>query len=245
MAYTTQDIIDRARIYVDDNHKVTDGWKQPADWLALAKPEILAVYRKWVRESLVSYNTLDAVVSTPPSQILPGQPLAIIGVAQQNGNSFRLLQPAMSQYGRNPYWESGVASPALTWTASISPFPDVNGNPNYSVTLHPPDTASGYFIRYMRFPDYALLSNFIIAPDGYEDYMALRIARKALASEGASSQAIEKLIMQAETDMKMDSLSNTQGDGPKVRIVRPYNKQRIFSNPVVGWPTNPAFWFYP
>src|SRR6185503_15036274 len=101
-----------------------------------------------------------------------------------------------------------------------------------------------YQVKYIRFPEINALDKFVILPEGYEDYVALRLARKALASEGASSQAIERLISNAEADIKMDSFSNTQGDGPKVRVVRPYYKQRLFANNLT-WPLSPAAWFYP
>lgn len=245
MAYTIQNIIDRTRIYVDDNHKVTDGWKEPADWLLLARPEIIAVYKKWLRESLISFSTLDGTITSGSFVFPAGVPiLAVLGVAQQTGQQFRLLQSAMSQYGRAPFWESGVSSTATTWTIATDVFPDGNGDPQTTLDIHPPDSSAGYLVRYIRCPEISTLDKFIIAPEGYEDYMALRIARKALASEGASSQAIERLIISAEADMKMDSLSNTQGDGPKVRITRPYNVQRMMSGSNV-WPNNPMFWYYP
>lgn len=246
MAITIQNAIDLAKIYVDDNHKATDGWKEPADWLSMIRPELLALYRKWVRESLLAFSNLDASF-TGPTYTFPAAdpPLAIVGVAQQNGSSFRLIQPAMSQFGRAPYWESGIVTPALTWTSEIDVNPDGNGDPTWRLQLHPPDTAAGYIVRYIKFPDTSALDKFIILPVGYEDYLALRLARKALASEGASSQAIEKLIVQAEADIRMDSFANTQGNAPKIRIVRPYNKQRIYSSPSNTWPLNPAFWFYP
>lgn len=246
MAYTIQDVIDRAKIYVDDNHKVTDGWKQPADWLAMIRPELAAVYRKWVRESLISFNTLDGIISnavfTWPDT---APPLAILGVAQQVGTQFRMLQYAQSYYGRNPFWEAGTPSIATTWTSVVDTNPAGDGNPVYSLAIHPPDPAAGYLVRYIKFPDMSALDKFVILPEGHEDYLALRLAKKALASEGASSQAIERLIIQAESDIKMEALSNAQGDGPRVRIVRPFNKQRLFNRYNSIWPTSPMLWFYP
>ena len=246
MAYTIQNIIDRARLYVDDNHKVTDGWKEPADWLDLVKSEFANIYRKWVRESVISFSPITGIF-TGPSFVFPTTPLAIMGVAQTVGTQIRLIPSAMSEYGRQPYWDDAVVVPnntGLTWTTAVDVFPDGSGNPQYSLTLHPPDTAGGYQVKYIRFPEINALDKFVILPEGYEDYVALRLARKALASEGASSQAIERLISNAEADIKMDSFSNTQGDGPKVRIVRPYYKQRLFANNLT-WPLSPAAWFYP
>lgn len=245
MGYTIQNVIDRAKIYVDDNHKVTDGWKEPADWLAIARPELISVYRKWVRESMVAYNPLTAPFTGPTftfSGTIP--PLAILGVAQVNGTQTRFIQSAMSEYGRQPYFDDTTTGIAITWTSGIDPFPDGNGDLTYSLTLHPPDTSSGYIVKYIRYPEVSALDKFVMVPEGYEDYIALRIARKALASEGASSQALERLIISAEAEIKMDSLSNTQGDGPKVRVVRSYNKQRFYSNSTM-WPLNPLYWFYP
>jgi hypothetical protein len=87
----------------------------------------------------------------------------------------------------------------------------------------------------------SLASVIFYAPEGYDDYLALRLARKALASEGSSSQSIEKLIMEAELAMKMDTLSNPMGDAPKVRVVRPFNRRSLSTN---TWQVNPYSWFY-
>jgi hypothetical protein len=246
MAYTIQNIIDRARIYVDDNHKTTDGWKQPADWLDLAKSELVAIYRKWVRESIISFSPISGLF-TGPSFTFPTTPLAIIGVAQTIGTQVRVIPSAMSQFGRQPFWDDAVTVPnntGTTWTAAADVFPDGDGDIQYTLTLHPPDTADGYQVKYIRFPEFNALDKFVILPEGYEDYVALRLAKKALASEGASSQAIERLLISAEAEIKMDSFSNVQGDGPKVRIVRPFSRQLFFSNKV-AWPFSPSLWFFP
>lgn len=240
MAFTIQDTIDRARIYLDDNHKATDGWKEPADWLDIIQPELRAIYRKWVRESLISFTPIDGIISAA-AFTYTSPPLAILGVAQQSGNIFRLLPSAMAHYGRAPFWESGTPTTAAFWTASVDTFPTGSGEPQYSVNLHPPDTATGYKVRYINFPSMGNLSDFIILPPGHEDYVALRLSRKGLASEGASSQAIERLIINAEAEIKMEAFSNNLGGGPKVRIVRPFAKQRQFTT----WPNNPMYWYYP
>lgn len=265
--FTAQNIVDRARIYVDDNNKVTDGWKRPEDWLAMLKPEIRACYRKWVRENIISYEYVDATFTGPKYAFLhPGpvttvsMPLAIIGVAQNMGNCYRVLAPASSQLGRGHIWDnpSGPTSVATTWTASWSILPNdlednrvpenfpVGDTGFFAVSLHPPDTASNYVVRYIHDPFFGsgaiFDSNYRLdLPDGFEDYVAMRLARKALASEGASSQALERLILQAEADQRMEGLGNQIGDAPKVRRVQSFGR-RLYNT---SWEVSPQRWYYP
>lgn len=237
MPITTQDVINRARIYVDDNHKVTDGWKQPADWLAIAGPEIIACYRKWVREGIVSLATVDSAFTGPNYTFTAGV-IAITDVVESLGfGSYRKVEPASSVYGREPFWDNtiGTQGNSQYWTAAF-------GTTGYVLKLHPPDTAS-YLVRNIPEPDISTLASILYLPTGLEDYVALRIARKALASEGASSQAIERLLMVAEAEWKMLSLGTTLGDAPRVRITRrPHwgSNSRMFT-----WQANPYFWYYP
>lgn len=237
MPITTQDVINRARIYVDDNHKVTDGWKQPADWLSIAGPEIIACYRKWVREGVVALATVDSAF-TGPGYTFPAGVIAITDVVENLGSgSYRKVESASSVYGREPFWDSttGTQGSSQYWTAAF-------GTTGYTLKLHPPDTAA-YIVRNIPEPDISTLTSVLYLPTGLEDYVALRVARKALASEGSSSQSIERLITVAEAEWKMLSLGTVQGDGPRVRIT---HKPKWGSNSRhFTWQTNPYFWYYP
>lgn len=253
---TIQDVIDSARIYVDDNHKVTEGWKTPADWLKIARPEILMTYRKWVREGVISLNYADTNF-TGPQVIFEDDssiPLAIIGVAENMGNGkFRLLQPSQATYGRAPFWDTNLSNlnGAMYWTSGFNYFvgsadPEGTGHPplsfgKYVIDVKPADSNS-YVARTIPQPRTASLIDDIRCPDGLDDYIALRIARKALASEGSSSQAVDKLIAIAEAEWKMNSFGTAIGDAPKVRI-NTRNNCHQFS--FFDWPHNPYFWYYP
>lgn len=254
--YSYLDIINRAKIYVDDNNKVTEGWKRLDDWLAILRPEVLACYRKWIREGLISLSWVDETFTGPTHAFanINYAPLCIIGVVQNMGSYYRPVLPAQAQLGRAPFFQpNSIAGLATTWTASfgfvgedVNIIPDNENMGIYQLRLHPPDTSSNYIVRYIPEPFVPTLVSSLstvvfFAPEGYDDYLALRLARKAIASEGGSSQAIEKLIMVAELDMKMDTLSNPMGEAPKVRVVKPFNRQALGSNP---WQVNPYNWFY-
>lgn len=249
--YTIQNLIDRARIYVDDNQKVTKGWKQPEDWLTIAKPEIINCYRKWIREGLIALEWVDTQFTGPIFQFPDKLPMVILGVAQLTSNGWRRLLPGQILFGRAPFEDApgNIVGPATHWGASLgfvpveSDIPDVGLPGIYQVRLHPPDTAANYYVRYIPEPIMTLTS-IVYVPEGFEDYICLLIARKALASEGASSQAIERLIMKAESDMKLASLSNPEGDAPKVRITRSYRRKALDAS-INPYRTNPYNWYYP
>lgn len=252
MTYTYQELIDRVKIYVDDNSKVSSGWKQPADWLKILLPELVSVYRKFVRQGIISLRHIDVPFIGPPIFEFLGPPdtplpIAIIGVAQLVGSTYRVLQPASSQLGKAPFWDANVTTPATTWTCSFNQDTADTAQAAiiqgiYQLDLHPPDTAGGYFCRYVPMPTLATdLTGTVYLPPGYEDYVCLRVARKALASEGQSSQAIERLIMMAEADMTMDTFSLPMGDAPKVRVVKSFHKKMFQSN---TFQVNPYYWYY-
>lgn len=227
---------------MDDNHKVSDGWKKPADWITLATPEILACYRKWIREGLISVASTDLAFTS--STVLLTDPFAILDVVQSLGSgNYRGITPAQSTYGREPFWDNTVsnAGASLYWTAEmVTNDGDVNIGKTI-LTLHPP-TAGNFIIRYIQQPLIADGAT-IYLPSGLDDYVALRIARKALASEGASSQAIGQLITVAEQEMKMDLFGKSSGDGPKVRINRSNSCGR-FTRDAFTWNVNPYNWYY-
>lgn len=256
--YSYLDIINRARIYIDDklNTPQTQGAWKTDDWLALLRPEVIACYKKWLREGLISLEWVDQQFTGPTFLWDNAEtvPMCIIGVAQDMGNYMRPVMPAQAEMGRAPWYpRTNTYGPATTWTASfsfVSPSmtdePDVGEPGKYQLKLHPPDTASNYIVRYIPEPLVPLLANQassvkFYAPEGYDDYLALRLARKMLAAENSSSQSIERLIMQAESDMKMDSLANPMNDAPKVRIVRPFGRRGVDTSP---WQTTPLNWFY-
>lgn len=256
--YSYLDIINRARIYIDDklNTPQTQGAWKTEDWLAVMRPEVIACYKKWLREGLISLEWVDQQFIGPVHlwDDESTTPMCIVGVAQDMGSYMRPVMPGQAQFGRAPWYpRTNNYGPATTWTASFgfvnpvgSTQPDVGGPGLYQLRLHPPDTASNYIVRYIpepAVPTTAAETSTVkfFAPEGYDDYLALRLARKMLAAENSSSQSIERLIMQAEQDMKMDSLANPMNDAPKVRIVRAFGRQSVDTSP---WQTTPLNWFY-
>lgn len=255
--YTYLDIIDRAKIYVDDNNRVTEGWKTKGNWAALLRPEVISCYRKWLRNGLISLSWGDQAFTGPTfvwddSDL---QPLCIIGVVQNMGNWLRPVPPGQPDLGRASFFQPIAGNNGATcWTASFGFVPqlatEVPDNSNvgyYQLRLHPEDTSSNYIVRYIPEPylprnDAALATTYFYAPEGYEDYVALRLARKLIATEGGSSQSIERLIAASEEEMKFEAMSNPQGEGPKVRIVRPFRERYVTgSSP---WQMSPSRWYY-
>lgn len=247
---TAADIIAQARRYVDDVAKTSDGWKQPADWLALLNPEIIACYRKWVRDGLISLECIDRTFTGPQVSFTDSTPMAIVGVVQNmGGGRYRPLRSGPSQYGRDPFWDASLGTGGVStyWTSSFGFFSDPGTGETskgvfdaFTVFLHPPDS-SNYIIRYIPEPSVGSLATTVVLPSGFDDYLALLLARKALTTEGASSQGLERLIMKAEADFKMQSLSMVMDGGARVRDTYRSNS---LTGQRLSWQMNPYYWYF-
>jgi hypothetical protein len=133
MIVTWQSLIDRARMYVDDDHKGEQAWLTPAQWLALGNVEYQQIYRRLLRMGLVVPAITEIGLSGPTTAVTGV--LAVIGVAEDLGTSMRIIPPAQPTHGRDPYWRGSSASLAspITWSAvgtsdslavSLDPAPD-------------------------------------------------------------------------------------------------------------------------
>jgi hypothetical protein len=261
---TVQSIIDLARQYVDDNNKVTDGWKTPDDWLKWVKTDYIQCCRKWMREGIVSFATIE--VTFNDTQLMFGsgdlvpnttEPLAVVGVAENLGTGrFRRLAPIQASLGRSPFYsnENAFVFPgratgwgmefqgALTGSGGLG----LNDIPGLWLLKVYPEVAGNYVVKYVPSPqlDIVTVDSFLHVPYGMDNYIALRVARKALASEGASSQALERLITLDEAEWKMTSLGQVSGDGPKVRINPKRPRFGGLTGDFTPWSTNPYEWYY-
>jgi hypothetical protein len=254
---TIQDIVDRTRFYVDDNHKVTDGWKDPNTWLKLVSTELLACYRKFVRENAISLRSFDTQFTGSTyafDTVAPAtNPMVIIGVVENLGSgNYRPILPAQSELGREPFWDNpATATTGIYWTLERGFDTVVNGvitpSAGYTLSIHPPVSAT-YIVRYIPTPltdaskGDVLPTSTTALPDELEDYVAMRVAQKALASEGASSQALKELMLRSEAEWKMTSFGTSTSDGARVRI-RPRAAWKSTLSPFT-WNVNPYTWYY-
>lgn len=68
MNFTWLELIDRARVYADDDHKETPGWIAPEKWMALAQVEYRQLYRKWLRMGLINVEPTDLEFKGPSAK---------------------------------------------------------------------------------------------------------------------------------------------------------------------------------
>lgn len=229
MLFTYQELIDRARTYLDDDHNDTEGWIKPERWLSLANVEYAQLYRKWVRMGLVSPAPTDQTFTGTHTVNLTNV-LAVVGVAEDLGSgSYRLLTPAQSRGGQSPFMGFTSSSPGCYWEAHGSADA-------LTITLEPRPTSGNYFVRYISTVPYATaLSQSIDLPYGGDERLVLGIAMRAKLKESGRSVALEQLLQQAEQELNFAAFSKLN-DSPRVRKVRrpPYN--------VMAFPAAPSLY---
>lgn len=120
MQFTWESLIDRARVYVDDDHLTTgeQGWIAPASWLTLGNVEYSQQYRKWKRMGLVSPQPIDIPLNAS-STTIPNV-LATIGIGEDlGGGRIRVIKPRQPKHGvdaiRNEQYSQGLH--AVYWEA--------------------------------------------------------------------------------------------------------------------------------
>lgn len=233
MSFVWQDLIDRARTYVDDDHNDTEGWIAPERWLMIGNVAYARRYKQWVRMGLISPAAVDQAFSHTASVVLPGV-LSIVGVAEDLGNGYlRTLQPAQSRFGRAPFWQATNLGKAAYWEAHGTAD-------SYTVTIQPPDIGSNYFARYIPTVAYATLTSATVdLPFGGDELLVLDMARKAHLKDSGASALLERLILEAEAEMNMSSFAKASEDSPRARSTPRYK------NPAaVGFNMDPRFWRY-
>jgi hypothetical protein len=115
--FEVQDLIDRAKTYVDDEHRAEDAWISPERWLTFFNVERRKLYKQWIRAGLV--------IPTPTLGYLAGETtqltgvLAVIGVRKDLGGSTSEVRNASANEGRHPFWRSATqpSTPGSRWAA--------------------------------------------------------------------------------------------------------------------------------
>lgn len=232
MQFSWQALIDRARLYVDDDHQDNDGWIDNDDWLVLAQVEYADLYRKWVRMGLVVPAATDTSF-TGPTKSLSGV-LAIVGVAENLGTYKRLLTPATSSLGAYPYWQGETGS-STSWTAT-------GAGDTVLVTLDPADSSGNYVVRWVPTVAYATDATATIElPYGGDERLVLGMARRSHLKDASNSQLLNGLIAQSDAELAFAAWGKTGKDSPRVRRVPPSVKTRMQQ---LDYPANPSFWTY-
>jgi len=221
-AFVINDLIDRARVYLDDDHDEDgDGGAlhTPESWLNFANVEYRHLYRKWVRAGLVPPTLVDtALISGSADLSTSGFPvMAVIGVARDyGGGSVRVLTPAQSPLGVSPFWGTSSTGEGEYWYAAGG----ITGAP-LTVKIEPLDTSGSYFVRWMPGPPTPTdPTSTLDVPFGGDERLVLGMARRAKLKEGVVSNLLERLIADEDAQLNFQAFSQLGGDGPRVRRVQ-------------------------
>jgi hypothetical protein len=235
MQFTWQELIDRARVYIDDDHDDDDGLVSPESWLAFANVEYAQLYRRWLRMGLIT-PTITQSSFTSNSTSFPGV-LAILGVAEDLGNGARLLESAQAALGKNPYVR-GSSAPngvATSWAATGAGDTTV-------IELDPHvDNYSSYFVRYVPTVAYATsAASTVELPYGADERLVLGIARRAHIKGLTASAQLERLIMEADAEL------NFQAFGKLPALRARHKTAAIQRTDRYGnvFPVSPGSWLY-
>lgn len=137
--------------------------------------------------------------------------LALVGVVEDLGGSYRLIPPTQSSLGRSRFNYPQNAK-AIGWEATGT-------GDNLTVIVHPESTTSTHIVRYIALPARATVATTTYeCPDGADERVVLGMARRAGVKEGGASALVERLIKEADADLNFTAFGRNNGDSPRVRV---------------------------
>jgi hypothetical protein len=243
MLTTWQDIIDRARTYVSDDHDEDKGWITPERWLTLANVEYGILYKRWVRMGLIRIEPNNNSFAGPGT-VIPGDTdpegsgvLCIIGVAEDlGGGRFRLIPPGQSVDGADAFYDELTTGPAVRWRG-------YGVGDSIRIFLSPYTSDGQYMVRWIPAPiPQQNAANQVEMPFGCDERLVLGTARRALLKDSSASALLERLIAEQDAETNFSAFGKNNSDGPRVRRVRSIaGPNRRWSS---GFPHDPQGWSY-
>lgn len=231
-SFTAQQIIDRAAAAADmhDDFVSQSTWLA---WLNVARQE-LAI--KMARGGMVPFASAVQVVSDPTQGFYQfmSEILAIIMVVEVDSTGrFRHLTNSnfvdMSRQGVGTA-NAPIVGPATRW------YLEDGDDMTSLLHLYPRPTSGTYQIYYLKAPttvtSVAATFNY---PLGLEEYLVLRMARKALLKEESDTAAVDKELNAIQEQIELYEHARAWADAPKVRNVddvqRGWNLQLTYPPP--------------
>ena len=208
-SFVWNDLIDRARFYIDDDHRETAGWVTPARWLTRFGVEYAQQDRRWVRQGLVAPRPTHTTF-VGPTTALTGV-LAVVGVAEDlGGGRYREIPSVQSEIGRHPY---GTPSD-IGWQAHGT-------GDDLSIEISPDDELT-YEVRWI--PDVVRPSDptaSVVLPASADERLVLGAARRALVKESTRSSALQQALDEVDAELAFAAAGRLMGDAPRVRRLNP------------------------
>lgn len=248
MQFTYQQIVDRAKVWIDDDHDDVKGWIKDDKWLTIVFAEYRRLYRELIRRGVLAVPwtaeqftiTSPASTTVPGSYQLAGDVVAILGVAEvvSGGAYYRPLVAAQSAFGGAGLWQGTQQSgKPVYWYAGLDTSANIPDEP--FIWFDKPDVGALYEVRYIPAvtAPVSLASNLQLWMD-LDELLVCRVAAAAHTKDNTSSAALEKRLTREEQELAFKAFGAT-GESPRVRRVRP--KERHTISP---FPVSPRDWVY-
>ncbi len=224
MQFTWQELIDRAMVYVDNDHDEDKGWMPAPKALQIGQVEYAQLYRRWVTAGLIVPEPLDETLTADPVEGV----LAILGVAEVYGGDtvtgYRVLTSGQT-YSNKPF-RTPVDAPALEWEA-------FGGGDAVTVKIHPEDTNGVYVVRYLTRPEYATdPTDTVELPYGMDERLVLGMARRFHLKDSSNSQLLNGLIADADANLNFAAFGRAGQTGRQVDPRRSTPRNDFCTNPL-------------
>lgn len=191
VGYTWQSLIDRARVYIADDHDDNRGFLTPQKWLLLANVEYQSLRRTWLRMGLVRPPIVTTTFAGPSTTLVGVE--AVVGVAQDSGGT-RVLR-----YD-NTIWPSNRTGHGTTWFATGT-------GAELTITIDPADVGE-YTVKWVQMVPYAVDPSAIVdLPAGADERLVLGLAKRALVKDSARSSPLEELIALQDAQISFSASS--------------------------------------
>ena len=251
MIFTWRELVGRARVYLDDDHKENQGWIKDDKWLSLVTVEWQQLYRRWIRNGLVRPEPITSTIPAgsyyinlpESSDIAQGRPgvLAIIGAAENMNQYFRMLRSTQEHRGAYAPWVAPEQLPtgkSTGWTA-------MGTADAIKVELSPRDTGNEYMVRWLPLPSMPRsLDEQVDLPFGCDERVVLGLARRAHLKDSGSSALLDRLIMEADAEITFSASGRLDQGAPRVRRIKknPFHRRQSPQPGLATFPDNPDYW---
>jgi hypothetical protein len=230
-SFSAQNIIDRAAA-ASDMH---DNFVDPNTWIAWLNVErqaldIFCARSGWVLSGLSAFDVPAA--SFVPYQ-LTSPVLAIVGVWEKDssGRLRQLVHTNFIDMNRQVDGTGPVTGIATNWSMD-----NVLDDELINIHLFPRPTSGTYRIVFAAAtPPITSTVDAVVLPLGIEEYLVLRMARRALIKEESDVTSISKQIVEEKDRIEEICWSRAIGEVPAVRNVDVVN--RTWSGQVI-WPSH-------
>lgn len=237
--FSFDELIDRARVWVDDDHTDNSGWIKRDKWEQFATTAINRRTKQWIRMGLISPTPVDLVFTA--SSVVVGGVIAIIGVAENLGSGrYRVLQPLQSQFGRAPIMSTINTSQALFWRSHdelLGAYDGGAASSNLRIFVEPA-ISSSYFVRYISTGEGPAAAQGAHLPFNADELIVLDMAKAAGIKDGTRSGALADALREAEAELNFTAFGMANGNSPRIR-----STPRTYSA-ALDFPTNPLLYTY-